>query len=99
MIEQFVKQLLQDKGLPENLDPEVYNKLVGDLSERVEKLINTRILETLNDEQLDQFEHLINKQPENKEALQKFVEENVPEREQITTSALMEFRDLYLGSS
>jgi hypothetical protein len=99
MTEQFVKQLLQEKGLPDNLDPEVYNKLVSDLSERVEKLINQRILEALNDEQLDQFEGLVNNDPGNKEALQKFIEENVADREQITMSALMEFKDLYLGNS
>jgi DNA replication protein DnaD len=99
MIEQFVKQLLQEKSLPDNLDEEVYNKLVSDLTTRVENLINKRVIESLNDEQLGQFEHIIDDEPENTEKIQKFIEENVPNREQITTAALMEFRDLYLGNS
>jgi DNA replication protein DnaD len=98
MIEQFVKQLLQEKNLPENLDEEVYNKLVSDLTTRVEDLINRRIIESLNEEQLGHFEHLIDTEPENTEAVQKFIEENVKNREEITTAALMEFRELYLGN-
>jgi hypothetical protein len=53
----------------------------------------------LNEEQLGQFENIIDNEPENSEKIQKFIEENVADREQITTSALMEFRDLYLGSN
>jgi hypothetical protein len=99
MLEQFVKQILQEKGLPENLDPEVYNKLVSDLIDRVGNLINRRLIESLDDEQLNQFNHLLDNEPENSEAMQKFIEENVKNKEQITTEALMEFRDLYLGNS
>jgi DNA replication protein DnaD len=99
MIEQFVKQMLQEKGMPEGLNPEVYNKLVSDLTSRVENLINKRVIESLNEEQLGQFENIIDNEPENSEKIQKFIEENVADREQITTSALMEFRDLYLGSN
>jgi DNA replication protein DnaD len=99
MIEQFVKQLLREKGLPQNLDEEVYNKLISDLSLRLENLINKRVIESLNDEQLGQFEQIIDNESDDTEKIQKFIEKNVPEREQITTSALMEFRDLYLGNS
>jgi hypothetical protein len=99
MLEQFVKQLLAEKGLPENLEPEVYNKLVSDLTERVGNLINRRLIESLNGEQLDQFNSLLDTQPDNPEAMQKFIEENVQNKEQITTAALMEFKDLYLGNS
>jgi DNA replication protein DnaD len=99
MIEQFVKQLLQEKGLPENLNQEVYNKLVSDLTTRVGDLINRRVIESLNEEQLGRFEHLIDTEPENTEAVQKFIEENVENKEQITTAALIEFRELYLGNN
>lgn len=99
MIEQFVKQLLEQKQLPENLEPEVYDKLVSDLTTRVGDLINKRIIESLNDEQLTKFEQIIDNNPEDVEGAQKFIEENVQNKEQITTAALMEFRDLYLGTS
>jgi succinate dehydrogenase flavin-adding protein (antitoxin of CptAB toxin-antitoxin module) len=65
----------------------------------LENLINKRVIESLNDEQLGQFEQIIDNEPDDTEKIQKFIEKNVPEREQITTSALMEFRDLYLGNS
>lgn len=99
MIEQFVKQLLQEKELPDNLDPEVYDRLVKDLTDRVTNLINKRLIESLKEDQVNELEQLIDSNSNDPEALQKFIEENVPNKEQITTSALMEFRELYLGNS
>jgi hypothetical protein len=99
MIEQFVKDLLAKKSLPGNLKPEVYDRLVNDLVTRVNDLINKRLLETMDDQQLKQLDELTTTQPDNIVAVQKFIEENVPNKQAAVTGALAEFSQLYLGNS
>lgn len=97
MLEEYVKQLLKEKGLPDNLEPAVHEQLVKDLTLRLTNLINKRLVEAMNDEQLKQFETLMDSQPDNPEALQQYIEENVANKQQVTSAALLEFRQLYLG--
>jgi hypothetical protein len=55
---QFVDKLIEQKGLDE-LDEEVRLQLRKDLLRRLENQINRTIVESLNESQLAQFEHLI----------------------------------------
>jgi hypothetical protein len=96
MFDQFVKDLLKEKGLPETLEPAVYEKLAQDLSGRVEQLVNKRLLDSLTDEQFDEFEKLTQSNPD-QNAVQEFINSNVPDKEQIAGAALAEFRQLYIS--
>jgi len=97
MIEKFIKQLLEEKGLPPNLEPKVYDQLVKDLSERAVDLINRRLIDAMSDEQAQQFDELLASQPDNVAAAQDFIQKNLPTQDQIVVAALGEFRQLYLG--
>lgn len=97
-MEQFIKDLLKEKGLPANLEPAVYDRLVKDLSERVEKIVNKRLIDSLSDEQFDQLEKLSASSP-NEQAVQDFINANVPNKDKIVALALAEFRQLYLGNA
>lgn len=97
-MEQFVKDLLKEKGLSANLEPAVYDRLVKDLSERAEKIVNKRLIDSLNEEQFDQLEKLTASSPD-EQAVQDFINANVPNKERVVALALAEFRQLYLGTA
>lgn len=97
MLEQFIAQLLQDKGLPPGLDPEVRSQLVSDLSTRVTDLINRRLIESMSEEQARNFNRILDQEPADPTAIQQFITENIKNKEEITSGALLEFRELYLG--
>lgn len=97
-MEQFIKDLLKEKGLPANLEPAVYDRLVKDLSERAEKIANKRLIDSLSDEQFDQLEKLTASTP-NEQVVQDFINANVPNKERVVALALAEFRQLYLGTA
>lgn len=96
-MEDFVNQLLRDKGVADNLPPETYNQLVRDLVDRASALVNRQIIESMSPEVLEKFEEILDSQPDNAGAMQSFINENVPDKEQIAARALLEFRALYLG--
>lgn len=99
MIEQFVKELLKEKGLPGDLEPAVYNRMVADLTQRATNLVNKRLVEALSAQQIQEFESLMDKHPDDMKVLQDFINENVKTKEELTSAALLEFRSLYLGTS
>ena len=99
MIENFIKQLLKDKGLPPNLDEAVYKKLVTDLTERASDLVNKRLLEAMTEPQNEELERIIESSPDNDRVVQEFIAKNVPNKEAVAGAALAEFRQLYLGTS
>jgi hypothetical protein len=99
MIEKFIKQLLEEKGLPPNLEPKVYDQLVKDLNERAVNLINRRLVEAMSEEQAQEFDKLLADRPDDLAAAQEFVREALPNQDAITAAALSEFRQLYLGPS
>lgn len=97
MLEQFIEQLLKEKNMPADMDPEIKTQLVKDLTVRLEDLINRRLIDSMTEEQLGQFNQLLDKEPADPAAVQNFVSENIKNKEEITTGALLEFRQLYLG--
>lgn len=97
-MEAFIKQLLADKGLPTDLDPKVREQLERDLTDRAADMVNKRMINALNDEDLANFDTLINEHSDDADLIQKFIEEHVPNKETLAASALLEFRALYLGA-
>lgn len=97
MIEQFIEDVLKEKGLPPDIDPAVRQQMVSDLSDRALNLINKRLVDALPDDKVSELEKLIDANPDDKEVFSKFIDENVPDKQQVVTLALSEFRSLYLG--
>jgi hypothetical protein len=97
VLEQFATQLLKEKSLPPNLQPAVYEQMVRDLSERANDLINRRLIDAMTEEQADRFDQLLQTNPDVR-AVQAFIEASVPNRDLVVSSALIEFRNLYLGT-
>lgn len=98
MLDEFIEEILKEKGLPPNMDPEVRKRLVSDMKTRVNDLINNRIIDNMNDKQLDEFNKLIDTKPDEK-TVQDFIDKNVSNKQQVATAALIEFKQLYLGTA
>ncbi|HVX58843.1 MAG TPA: DUF5663 domain-containing protein [Candidatus Saccharimonadales bacterium] len=96
MLEQFAEQLLSQKGMPGNIDPEVKAQMVKDLAARAEDYLNRKLIDSLSDDQVAQFNQLLDSDP-SAEAVQEFIDKNVANKQELTTSALLEFQELYLG--
>src|SRR4051812_2995593 len=96
MIDEFVEDLMKQKGLPADLDPEVRKQLVSNLTDRVVKLINRRLIDALPDEKVGELEKLVDQNPSDSSAVQKLIEENVPNKDKVVAAALIEFQGLYL---
>lgn len=94
-LEDFAEDLLKAKGVV-NLDPEIIRQMKKDIIERLEKLTNHVIADSVPEEDIPAFEKLLdNNAPA--EDLQKFVAEKVPDLADKLGVAYARFRDMYLG--
>lgn len=95
MLQDFAKDLITEKGL-DSVDPRVYEMLVNQISTKANEMINARIVDSMTDETLEEFNKLIDTNPD-QAAVHEFIDKNVPNKHTIASSALMEFKGLYLG--
>lgn len=98
-MEAYILQLLHDSGVPADLDEATQAQLVADLTARANDLINRRMIESLDDEQLAQFNDILDNHPDDAAAMTAFIDQNVPDKQEIAARALLEFRSLYLGEA
>jgi hypothetical protein len=97
-MDEYIKQLLTDAGVPESTDPEVRQQLESDLLARAHDLINRRLIDAMSDQDAEAFGNLVDESQGNMEVLQQFVDDHVPNRDKVIGAALLEFRALYLGA-
>jgi hypothetical protein len=93
---EFIQQIMAEQDIPADLDPEVRAQYEADLTERAMDLINRRLIDAMPDQTVGHFNALLDSDP-TPQAVQEFVQYNVPNREYVTTEALLELRRLYLG--
>lgn len=93
-IENFVNQLIKDKGL-DYLEPEVLNEAKKDITKRVIDRINVAIIAKMPPEKLEFFEKMLDKSSQ--EEVQSFCERNIPDLDKVVASELIEFRKNYLN--
>jgi hypothetical protein len=97
-MEEFIRQLLQDQGVPEDLSAEVRAQLVAELTGRATDFVNQRLVAAMSEEAVGHFESLLDEEPVDTQKIQDFINTNVPDKEQVAARALVEFRALYLGA-
>lgn len=96
-MEEYIQQLLQDQGVPHDLDPEVRGQLVSDLMSRALDFLNRRLIDSMSDEAVEHFTSLLDNPATDASQVQDFIATNVMDKEKVTADALAEFRVLYLG--
>lgn len=97
-VRQFVEQMLRDKGMPP-MDEEVYKQLVDDLQNRLIDFINRRVIGSMSEQDAAGLEHVLDEQPIDPAKVQGYIDAHVPDKQQITLNAMMEFRSQYLGQA
>lgn len=93
-LDQFMDKLLQEKQLPE-LSPEVMAEMKSDLMSRVEDRINAQLIASMNPDQLAAFTNLL--EEDNDQKTQEYLKSNIPDLENVVATALLNFRNTYLG--
>ncbi len=93
-LEQFVNRLLAEKKLSD-LEPGVRDQAKADLLEKAEERVKAAIFANMPADKLAEFTGLMDSGDEAK--LQTFIQEAIPNLEQIIAQSLLDFRDTYLG--
>lgn len=96
-MDDFIKQLIAEQGVPEDLDPEVRAQLEANLARRAVALVDKRLIDAMPESALPGFNELLDHPDTTPEQLQAYVAEHVPDVTAVTGQALAEFRSLYLG--
>ena len=90
----FLEQLLADKhkqGMPEKLKDD----MVIDLYSRLLHHLLLSYMQALPDKSAEAFEKMMDSEPDNT-TTQKFLQDHLPNLDDITTKSLQEFRNVYL---
>lgn len=96
-MDDYVEQLLKERGVPEDMPEDVREQLANDLKERAVDFLNRYLIDAMSDQDVAKFQELLDNDPENAEAVQSFISEHVPDKEKVAAQALYEFKVLYLG--
>ena len=96
-MDQFIQQLLLERGVGDAIAPEVREQLTQELTGRATDFINKRVIDAMSDESVDKFNLMLDDPNTTPEAAQQFIAANVPNQDKVVASALVEFRALYLG--
>jgi len=92
----YADRLIEDKKLPETLDPEVVEQMKLEIIERAENRINAVIINNLKEAELEEFNKIIDNEKNDKD-VQEFLEKNIPDLTQLIATELIVFRQTYLS--
>lgn len=93
----FLDRLLEEAH-PNGLSDELKTEMKTDLYGRLENYLLTSFIQALPNEISNEFDQLMSSIP-NQSIVQKFFQENIPNIEQVSVGALLEFKDVYLGAT
>lgn len=90
----FVDKLIEEKNLPD-LGEEIRAEMKSDLMSRLEDRINLTIITNLNEQQLVEFDEIVEKNDQ--VAIQQYLKKAIPDLETVVATVLLQFRNTYLG--
>lgn len=96
-LERYIDNLIDQKGYPD-MDEAVREELKNDIRVRLNEFIMTRTISAFSDEDVEKFEELLNHRKPQSE-LQQFAMEHIPDFTNFLTDVLIEFQDVYLGTT
>lgn len=95
-IRNFLDGLLQDAGMT-TLDAEMREEMIKELYARLDNYITSTIVKSLPEENTEEFIRL-NEEKRSQDKIQQFLQDKLPDAQQVFAQAFSEFRDLYLGN-
>lgn len=93
----FLENLIQDAGLTP-LDETAREQMIEELYVRLDNFLTSEIVKSLPPEQLEEFVQL-NERGASQEEVNQFMNEKIPNAQDLFGAALVNFRDLYLGEA
>lgn len=94
-LQDFVSRLIEEKNYGE-LEPEVAEQVRKDVMERLVNTINAKSIAALSDEQVAEFEKLLDANA-SEEEVQAFIAKSIPNGDEFLTRVMTDFRMSYLG--
>ena len=95
VIQDFLNLLLDEGGMT-NVSADVRAQMFNDLKVRFDQKIFAAIISRLEDQQVTEFRKLIEGQAGG-EDMEKFIEKNIPDAQDLFARVFMTFRNEYLG--
>lgn len=95
-IRAFIEGLVEDAKLS-NIDESMKEQLVEELYVRLDNYIASVIVENMPPEHLEEFIKM-NEQGKSQQEVQQFFTEKLPNAGDVMASALLQFREMYLGN-
>lgn len=95
-VRSFLEGILKDANMS-ILDEETHEDMLQEVYSRLDNFLASVVVQNLPPEHLEQFIKM-NEEKKSREEVQQFLQEKVPNIQEIFTRAFMEFRDLYLGN-
>lgn len=93
-VKAFLEDLLREANIPEIL-PEQKELMIEELYVRLDQFLVATIAEYMPEEKLEEFTKLVETDP-NPETIQRYLQENLPDAQDVLTVAFGKFRQLYL---
>lgn len=93
-IRQFLEQLLKESEML-TLDDQMKEGMIEELFYQLENYLVTVIVDHLQPDDLEKF-IAMNQEKKSKEEIEQFVNEKVPNAQEIFTNAFLEFKKMYL---
>lgn len=93
--EDFLNQLLTDAGM-DTVSPELREEMLADLRARLQDRLLGTVIINLSEQDLEGFNKLLD-QNANEEQVAKFIDEKVPNATELFATAMLGFRNDYLG--
>ena len=95
LFEDFLNQLLTDAGM-DTVSAEVRQQMLSDLRARLENRLLGTIVMHLPEAEISNFNKLV-EDPGAEEKVAKFIDEKVPDSSELFATAMLSFRNDYLG--
>lgn len=96
-IRTFLESLLQDAGMT-SLDDGMREEMIKELFARLDSYITSTIIQNLPQEHIEPFVKMTEENRPQSE-IQAYLQEKMPNAQDVFAKAFMEFRDMYLGNS
>jgi hypothetical protein len=97
-LEEFLDHLIEFKFTDSEPFPSFIKEVKNDLGPLLVKAINLDLYQSLNPEQRQEFDQLVDEDPE-PSRIQAYLEANIPDQDQIVAQTLIKFRSNYLHSN
>jgi hypothetical protein len=92
----FLDNLLTEAGMT-NLDEQTHEDMIMELYKRLDHYIVTTVVANLPNENLEEFMKM-NQEGKPQAEIQQFLQEKIPNSQDVFAKAFTDFRDLYLGN-